>query len=66
MNPLTVLIDIGYFQAWQNMGFDNELHTNPLVHRKLTKLAFTNLLHPFQPFVLGQLNFKLALEKKLI
>ena len=50
------------------MGFDNELHTpNPIVHRKLTRLAFKNLLHPFQPFVLGQLNLapKLALEKKI-
>jgi N-acetyl sugar amidotransferase len=76
MNPLTVTwaphiyTDVGWhnFQAWQKMGFDNELHTpNPLVHRKLTKLAFKNLLHPFQPFVLGQSNLapKLALEKKI-
>ena len=76
MNPLTVTwaphiyteIGLHNFQAWQKMGFDNELHTpNPIVHRKLTKLAFKNLLHPFQPFVLGQLNLapKLALEKKI-
>ncbi len=76
MNPLTVTwaphiyTDIGWhnFQAWQKMGLDNELHTpNPLVHRKLTKLAFVNILHPFQPFVLGQFNLapKLALEKKI-
>ena len=24
------------------------------VHRALTKLAFQNLLHPFQPFIIGQ------------
>ena len=37
------------------MGFDNILVTpNPKVHRLLTKLAFLNLLHPFQPFILGQ------------
>jgi len=76
MNPLTVTwaphiyTDIGWhnFQAWQKMGFNNELHTpNPLIHRKLTKLAFVNILHPFQPFVLGQANLapKLALEKKI-
>lgn len=43
------------FQRWLNSGFDNVLVTpNPKVHRLLTKLAFLNLLHPFQPFVLGQ------------
>ena len=76
MNPLTITwaphiyTDIGWhnFKAWQRMGFNNELHTpNPLIHKKLTKLAFTNLLHPFQPFVIGQtyLAPKLALEKKI-
>lgn len=76
MNPLTITwaphlyTDIGWhnFQAWKKMGFDNELHTpNHLIHRKLTKLAFVNILHPFQPFVLGQHNLapKLALEKKI-
>src|SRR6185369_7563293 len=43
------------FQRWLNSGFDNVLVTpNPKVHRLLTKLAFLNLCHPFQPFVLGQ------------
>jgi|TARA_B110000027_G_scaffold28339_1_gene31097 N-acetyl sugar amidotransferase len=76
MNPLTVTwsphiyTDIGLhnLRAWQEMGFDNELHTpNPKVHKKLTQLAFKNLLHPFQPFVIGQHNLapKLAIEKKI-
>ena len=76
MNPLTITwaphlyTEIGWhnFKAWQEMGFDNELHTpNPKIHRKLTKLAFENLLHPFQPFVLGQHNLapRLAIEKKI-
>ncbi len=66
MNPLTVTwaphlyTDIG----WKNMmnwlhigGFDNILFTpNGRVHRLLTKLAFENLVHPFQPFIIGQRN----------
>lgn len=76
MHPLTVTwaphiyTDIGWhnFRAWQKIGFDNELHTpNPRVHQKLTYLAFKNLLHPFQPFAIGQHNLapKLAIEKKI-
>ncbi len=67
MNPLTVTwsphlyTDIGWqnFQNWLHVGgFDNYLFTpNGQVHRKLTQLAFKNLLHPFQPFILGQKNF---------
>ena len=63
MNPLTVTwsphiyTDVGLrnFQNWINSGFDNILFTpNGKVHRQLSKLAFENLLHPFQPFILGQ------------
>ena len=63
MHPLTVTwaphayTDVGRrnFYRWLELGFDNILVTpNPRVHRKLTRLAFTNLLHPFQPFILGQ------------
>lgn len=63
MHPLTVTwtphiyTDIGFqnFQNWINAGFDNILFTpNGKVHRLLTRLAFENLLHPFQPFILGQ------------
>jgi N-acetyl sugar amidotransferase len=63
MNPLTVTwaphmyTDVGWrnFQAWVRSGFDNFLCTpNGRVHRTLTRLAFENLLHPFQPFIFGQ------------
>ena len=64
MHPLTctwsphIYTDIGRknFQDWINIGgFDNILFTpNGKVHRLLTKLAFVNLLHPFQPFIYGQ------------
>ena len=64
MNPLTVTwaphmyTDIGWknFDNWVKIGgFDNILFTpNGKVHRLLTKLAFKNLLHPFQPFIIGQ------------
>ena len=63
MHPLTVTwaphiyTDVGWgnFQKWIHSGFDNILfNPNGKVHRLLTKLAFENLLHPFQPFILGQ------------
>ncbi|OGR98201.1 MAG: LPS biosynthesis protein [Elusimicrobia bacterium RBG_16_66_12] len=63
MNPLTVTwaphvyTEIG----WQNhrrfvhAGFDNILMSpNGRVHALLTRLAFENLAHPFQPFIIGQ------------
>ena len=64
MNPLTVTwaphqyTDIGWknFKSWiDEGGFDNILfHPNGKVHKKLAKLAFQNLGHPFQPFIIGQ------------
>ncbi len=64
MNPLTVTwaphlyTDIGWknFTNWCHIGgFDNILFTpNGKLHRLLTKLAFENLFHPFQPFIIGQ------------
>lgn len=65
MHPLTVTwaphlyTDIGRrnLEHWIDSGFDNILFTpNGKVHRLLTRLAFKNLLHPFQPFILGQKN----------
>lgn len=65
MHPLTVTwaphiyTDYGRknFDNWIHAGFDNFLMTpNGKVHRLLTKLAFENILHPFQPFILGQKN----------
>lgn len=64
MNPLTVTwaphayTDIGWknFTNWMHVGgLDNILYTpNGRLHRLLTSLAFKNLLHPFQPFIIGQ------------
>jgi N-acetyl sugar amidotransferase len=64
MNPLTVTwaphlyTEIGWknFQNWMHKGgLDNILYTpNGKLHRLLTKFAFHNLLHPFQPFIIGQ------------
>ena len=64
MNPLTVTwaphmyTEIGWknFKSWiDEGGFDNILfHPNGRVHKKLAKLAFQNLGHPFQPFIIGQ------------
>jgi N-acetyl sugar amidotransferase len=64
MNPLTVTwaphlyTDIGWenFESWLHVGgLDNILFTpNGKLHRLLTRLAFVNLLHPFQPFIVGQ------------
>jgi N-acetyl sugar amidotransferase len=67
MNPLTVTwaphlyTDIGWknMQNWLHVGgFDNYLFTpNGKTHRLLTRNATVNLLHPFQPFILGQKTF---------
>lgn len=63
MNPLTVTwaphqyTEIGWnnFQSWIHSGLDNYLYTpNGKLHRLLTQLAFENLVHPFQPFIIGQ------------
>lgn len=45
------------FAAWLKDGFANyTYHPNQKVHSILTRLAFENLVHPFQPFILGQKN----------
>ena len=63
MNPLTVTwaphlwteTGIGNHQNLIQSGFDNILVSpNGEVHRKFTRLAFENLGHPFQPFIVGQ------------
>jgi N-acetyl sugar amidotransferase len=64
MNPLTatwaphLYTEIGWqnFTNWMHKGgLDNVLFTpNGKLHRLLTRLAFLNLLHPFQPFIVGQ------------
>lgn len=73
MNPLTVTwaphmyTDIGWqnFQNWLRAGFENFLVTpNPKIHAILTRLAFINLVNPFQPFIIGQKNLgpRLAMQ----
>ena len=74
MNPLTVTwtphlyTDIGRsnFENWINIGgFDNILYSpNGQLHRLLTKLAFKNLLHPFQPFIVGQKQIGATMAEK--
>ncbi len=76
MHPLTVTwapheyTEVG----WRNLqslivsGLDNVLISpNGKVHRYLTKLAFLNLCHPFQPFIIGQkfVGPRLAIEKNI-
>lgn len=65
MHPLTVTwaphlyTEWGWrnFERWIHAGFDNQLFTpNGRVHRLVTRLAVDTILHPFQPFILGQKN----------
>jgi len=65
MNPLTITwaphiyTSWGWdnFQSWIHSGFDNQLYTpNGRVHRVLTRLALEKLFHPFQPFIMGQMQ----------
>jgi len=74
MNPLTVTwaphlyTDIGMknFQEWMHTGgLDNILYTpNGKLHREMTRNAFHNLLHPFQPFIVGQRVIGPAMAKR--
>ncbi len=75
MRPLTVTwsphiyTDIGWknHRNWIDVGgFDNYLFTpNGKVHKHLTRRALINILHPFQPFILGQKNFIPQMAYKL-
>ena len=66
MNPLTVTwppvlyTNYGYenFKNWLDIGgFDNlSYNRNGKVLKLLTRLSIENLLHPFQTFILGQMN----------
>ena len=66
MNPITctfapnIYTNTGYqnFINWINAGFSNYNYTlNGKVHRLITRLAIENLLHPFQPWIMGQKAF---------
>jgi N-acetyl sugar amidotransferase len=76
MNPLTVTwaphirTEMGQinFDNMIGSGLDNVMATpNSKLHRKLTKLAFLNLGHPFQPFIIGQrvIGPRVAAEKNI-
>ncbi len=62
MNPLTVTwpptiyTDIGRhnFHTWLTCHDNITFKPNLATHRLLTRLAFENLVHPFQPFIIGQ------------
>ena len=64
MNPLTITWAPNMFTraGWNNLnslarvgGIDSLLYTpSGPVHSFLTKIAFTKICHPFQPFVHGQ------------
>ena len=54
------------FDNWINSGFPNYLFTsNGLIHRFITRLALDNILHPFQPWILGQKNFPVKFAKQM-
>lgn len=77
MHPLTVTwppiiyTDIGWknFRNWIDVGGFNNIsfNYNGKTHALLTRLAIENLLHPFQPFILGQKNLppKIAIQYDL-
>ena len=74
MNPLTCTFapnkytDWGRdnFYSWLDTGFSNYLFTtNPMIHSFITRLALENLLHPFQPWILGQKNFPTKFATKV-
>jgi len=62
MNPITVTwpptmyTDIGRknFDTWLQYHDNITVRPNEQVHSLLTRLAFENLMHPFQPFIIGQ------------
>lgn len=74
MNPLTITwaphlyTDIGFknFQNWLHIGgFDNFLYTpNGKIHKLLTRNAFKNLCHPFQPFIMGQKTLAIKMANR--
>ncbi|OVE80233.1 LPS biosynthesis protein PseA [bacterium J17] len=65
MNPITITwpphvytrVGRRNYDIWLKAGFANYTYwPNQQVHRVLTRLAFENLVHPFQPFIIGQKN----------
>ncbi|MBI4982286.1 MAG: N-acetyl sugar amidotransferase [Candidatus Omnitrophica bacterium] len=75
MNPLTVTwppnmyTDIGRenFESWVRDHDNISLKPNQATHRLLTRFAFEKLVHPFQPFIIGQklIAPKIAIKYKI-
>ena len=74
MNPITCTFSpnlytkwgLHNFYSWLEEGFANYKFTsNTKIHRIITRIALENLLHPFQPWILGQKNFPLKFAKQL-
>ena len=66
MNPITVTWAPNIYTPWGLKNFyhglnqamaNNLFHANGLAMRILTRLALEKLLHPFQPFMMGQKQF---------
>lgn len=71
--PPHMYTENGYsnFLKWLEAGFPNITYwPNQEVHKTLARLAFKNLTHPFQPFIVGQRNigptFSVLLDIPLI
>lgn len=71
MNPLLITWPphmytqqgLNNFVKWLEAGFPNYTYwPNQKVHKVLSNLAFKNLLHPFQPFIIGQRNISPSLS----
>ena len=76
MNPLTctfapnIYTEWGFanFNNWVDSGFSNYKFTaDGEVHKLITRLSIENILHPFQPWILGQKNYptKFAIMSKI-
>lgn len=66
MNPITCTFSPHIYTDWGKNNFYNWIdagHSNYLftadnkIHRLMTRLSLENILHPFQPWVLGHMNF---------
>lgn len=74
MNPLTVTFsparytDVGMknFHKWPENGNVNNFLYSPAgnIYGKLVRLAFENMLHPFQPFIFGQRHYATHIANK--
>jgi len=74
MNPITCTFapniytkwGLENFYSWLDEGFANYKFTcNTKIHKLITRISLENLLHPFQPWILGQKNFPLKFSKQM-